>query len=241
MYKILKSYDNLSVDKDFRVEIPDTEKIGIESENEDNETACEEEISAEELAKIEADRLIEETNEYCKRLINQAKQESEAIRSEARMHGYEQAFAEQLSSIMECIEKTNNSLVKINSEHKSFMSEYTRKLPEFALEIASAVMKVKLEEDPLVMCDLVENVMSEIRETSWALVTLSKELVPLIELLQSELPAKCPTINSLEIRGVDIEKGKCFVDSAGGIVDASISEQIANLARRFEQISQKRG
>lgn len=242
MLKILKYSENASLDESSKVDIPDMKKVC--TTNQDGEGEFEqpelEEVSLTELAQIEANKIIEEANIYCEGLIDQAKQEYSNICNEAMKQGYDEAFQAQLESITDCLNQTHQTLTDINKAYASYMHEYAQKLPHFAIEIASSIMKTKIEEDPLVMCDLVEGVMSNIRETNWAVITLSRELVPLIELLRSELPAKCPTIASLEIRGAELEKGRCVVDFAGGIIDASIGEQIENLAKRFEQISQKR-
>lgn len=223
-----------------KVEIPDVKAEVFEVESFDEEEIIEVPLTPVELAEIEAKELMDNAKQYYDDLINKAKLEYDEICQSAMKQGYDEAFQSQLEDITACLKHSEKTLSDMKLAYAAFMKEYTAKLPSFALEIASSILKTKLKVDPLVMCDLVEDIMSNIRDTSWATVTLSKELVALVELLQSELPAKCPTIANLEIKGGELPIGSCVIDSIGGIIDASINEQIYNLSKRFEQVMDKR-
>ncbi|MFZ2539024.1 MAG: FliH/SctL family protein [Oscillospiraceae bacterium] len=238
MHRVLKYVGK--VNSDQVVIIPDVDSFINENSSDDVDEIIEE-IIPQELAEFEAQNIINDAKQRCKDILKQAEDQADGIRAQARQQAYDDAFQLQLNDIVNCLNQTRQTLTDIQKTHDDYINQYASKLNQFSLEIASSIIKRKLEVDPLIMCDLVENVMSSIKDAKWAVVTLSKELVPLIELLQSELPARCPTVVNLEIEGKDIPVGRCIIDSPIGLIDASIDEQLKNLTRRFEQVQQKRG
>lgn len=209
--------------------------------NEEDEPEQVYEATPQEIAEDEAQTILAKAQHRAIQLVSEAGEQAASIRASAQQQGYDAAFQSEFDNIVKCLSNANETVQTIQRSFEDYLGQYAAKLQQFSLEIASSIMKRKLTEDPLIMCDLVEHVMSTIKDAKWAVVALSKDLVPLIELLQSELPARCPTIASLEIEGKDIPVGRCIIDSSNGVIDASINEQLANLARRFEQIQQKRG
>lgn len=242
LYKVFKYTGN--VHSNEVVAIPDME-LDNKDVNNNDEKPVEEivQIDLKQQAEDEAREILDNAQLKCNEIIKKAEAEAENIRKQARNEGYSNGYNEGFKSksdeIISCLNQTNHTLDDIKDGYNDYINEYANKLGDSALEIASSILKTKLEEEPLIMCDLVEDVMSSVKDAKWAIVTLSKQLVPLVELLQSELPAKCPTIANVEVEAKDVPVGKCVVDSSVGVIDASIDEQIKNLSIRFEQLIRK--
>lgn len=194
-----------------------------------------------EKATREANTILEKAEHEADKIVANATKQAEQLKQAAQTEGYETAFNSQLEAITTALHNAAAVLNKIDRAQDSFINEYEKSIGKFAIEIARSILKRQIEIDPLALCDMAESAVAEIKEAKWAVLSLSKELVPLVELLHSELPEKCPSIGKLEITGLPIDSGSCIIDTPQGMLDASIEAQLRNLAQRFEQVRQKRG
>lgn len=242
------SNPNKNVDNDNIVIIPDDsdfipfgQSADLEVVFEENSQPEEIEITPQEKATLEAEEILNKARCDADQIINDALKQGDEIKAQAKSEAFDEAFAQKSEIISQTLTKLYDTMEKIETEENSFIEEYEKTVSSFAVSIASSILKHELRIDPLAMCDLVENAMSTIKDAKWAVLTLSNELVPLVELLQSELAEKCATIARLDVLGKPVSKGTCLIDSPQGIVDASIDTQLRNLLHRFSQIQQKRG
>ena len=249
MSRVLRYSANQEI-RDSRA-IPDLTLLVEKKINELDETEEVNEATLIEHATIEASKILEQAQQQAddivaqaqvsgSDIIKQSQDQAESIRTTAFQEGHDEALTTHNEEIVQLLNNAQVVLSEMQQAQENYFKQYSARLGEFSLEIASSILKSKLQSDPLVMCDLVEDIMSSVKDSKWVVVTLSEKLVPLIELLQSELTAKCPTIENLDVEGKDIPIGDCIVDTSEGLIDASISEQLENLSKRFAQVRQKR-
>lgn len=207
-----------------------------------------------ERAEKQAAELISRSEQRSRELIEAAKAEAASIvmaaRHEAEMvltqakatgerEGYEAAFLQQANEISECLTGAVAAIDDIRSMQAEYISACHDEVSRLAIEIAEEILQHDIAVDPLALYDMVERAVGSLKDAKWVSVSLSKRVVPLIELLLSELPAKCPTIGHIEITGKDMQDGSCIIDSADGLIDASVETQLRILERRFNQVRQK--
>lgn len=194
-------------------------------------------------SQAEAEELIANANAEASSIVLAARDEAELILAQARAagerDGYEAAFLQQTNDISACLSEAHRTLEEIRVSQDEYISSCADEVGKLSLEIAGEILQHDIDTDPLALYDLVERAVGSLKDARWVVLSLSKKLVPLIELLQSELPAKCPTIGHLEIAGKDMPDGNCTIDSTDGLIDASIETQLKILERRFAQVSQK--
>lgn len=200
-------------------------------------------VSSEIKAEIEAKHLLEraekEAAAKAKEIIAEAEQQAEFILAKAaeegRRQGYDQAFEELSSQIKSFLVQSQGVLDRLEEHDDSFVKEYIDRMSGLALEIASEILKQKIEMDPLSLCDMIEAAIPSFRNASWITVKISKELVPLIELLRSELVEKFPSFERITVQETGGAADECVIESDAGAIDISISRQLANLQKRIER------
>lgn len=197
-------------------------------------------ISPQELAQAQADEILQAARLQAEQMTAAAKKDADNLRAQAGQEGHDEAFAFYSEKIGQMLSQAENTIIKIENAQDSFLEELQASTGRLAVEIAATILKHELVIDPLALCDMAEDAMTSVKDVKWAVLSLSKELVPLVELLRSELPEKCPTVATLDVTGKAIPIGSCVIDSPQGIVDASIKTQLDNLLHRFEQIEQNK-
>ncbi len=195
--------------------------------------------SPQEIAQEEAQRIIDDATRKAKGLIAQAKMEAKNIKIKAKDDGFKEGFSSGVNQIEEAIQQFDQNIVEVQTAQKEFIEDYENTVVSFAIEIANEIMRREIEVDPFALCDMVEHSMHTIREAKWAVVTLSKKLMPLIELLRSELASKHQNIDNIDVVGMDIDIAECNVDTPNGRIELSIITQLDNLVKRFEMIDKE--
>ncbi len=230
------------------VEIVEEEEINLEEEfvedvfgegETEGENTEEEEVpkqSPQELAQEEAERILADANRKAKGLVTQAKMEAKNLKIKAREQGYQEGFDSAVAKFDDTIVSFDNNLQEIQLAQKEFVDDFENTIVSFAIEISNEIMRREIEVDPFALCDMVEHAMHSVREAKWAVVTLSKKLTPLIELLRSELANKHKNIENIDVVGADIDITQCSIDTPNGRIELSIITQLDNLIKRFEMI-----
>ncbi len=195
--------------------------------------------TAQEIAEEEAKRIIDDATRKAKGLVAQAKMEAKTLKIKAREEGLEEGFASGIAKIEETILNFDANLQQIQEAQKIFVEDFENTVVSFSIEIANEIMRREIEVDPFALCDMIEHSMHTVREAKWAVVSLSKQLMPLIELLRSELAAKHVNIESIDVVGVDIDIAECSIDTPNGRIELSIITQLDNLVKRFEMIDKE--
>lgn len=195
--------------------------------------------SAQEEAEEEAARILDDAARKAKGLITQAKMEARNIKIAAREEGYQQGFDSAVEKIDSAVRDFDAIIQEIQAEQNDFVQDFESTIVSFAIEIANEIMRREIEVDPFALCDMVEHSMHTVREAKWAVVTLSKKLTPLIELLRSELALKHKNIENIDVVGLDIDITECTVDTPNGRIELSLITQLDNLVKRFEMIDKE--
>ncbi|MEM1485254.1 FliH/SctL family protein [Oscillospiraceae bacterium PP1C4] len=166
-------------------------------------------------------------------ILKQARDEADSIREQYRQEGYQSGALEKTQQIDASLHEVKQGLEELREEHRQFMDLYTKKLEEFALDIASAVMQKRISEDALEMAELVKHAVSSVRGADWISVELSEKLRSLVSFLEVEL--KKDPVGHIDIAAKDIPIDSCMIQTSDGMIDASISTQLNNLKDYFNQ------
>lgn len=192
-----------------------------------------------EEAEEEAERIIADATRKAKGLVAQAKMEVKTLKIKAREDAYNEGFSSAIAKIEDVIINFDANLQHIQQAQEDFVTDFENTVISFSIEIANEIMRREIEVDPFALCDMVEHSMHSIREAKWAVISLSKKLQPLIDLLRSELAAKHKNIESIDVVGIDIDITECSVDTPNGRIELSIITQLDNLVKRFEMIDRQ--
>lgn len=161
--------------------------------------------------------------------MRRAEVDAAALREEAVQQGRTEGIRAQVEHVRSCIAQVEQAVVRMESEQAAFQVEYEQKLKWLALEIASKVLAKKLDEDDTIMVELVRSAVSGADDAKSISVEISDSMPGLLQELQN-----CFVQNeAVEVRTVPAPAGTCRVETAEGVVDASVYTQIENLKDYF--------
>lgn len=232
------------------VEIPDAPSYAPQDVIVDDASAeCpgQEVISPEEIYQSMIQRAKEDIEKMSEKLTRIARMERESLLRQAaedahdiREKAYREAFQEARESKTGEIEAMLNNvaavLKQLQTQHRQYMAEYEKELKSFALEIASQIMHKRIMEQGDDMEELVMHAMNSVKGVDWITVQISDQLPQLYSALEKELKDYHNAKTVVEIETKDLPADSCYLQTPGGIIDASIDTQLANLKEYFEQI-----
>lgn len=235
---IVRISENGEIIRDVVDEVEDFEHEVFDEEEQFEETDFQK-PSPQEIAEEEAKRIIDDATRKAKGLITQAKMEARNIKINAKEVGYKEGFASGVEKIGDSVKEFEDNIIEIQEAQKEFIEDFENTVVSFAIEISNEIMRREIEVDPFALCEMVDHAMHTVREAKWAVVTLSKKLMPMIELLRSELASKHQNIESIDVVGTEIDIAECNIDTPNGRIELSILTQLDNLIKRFEMLDKE--
>lgn len=228
---------------DDAVIIPDTPPV-LFGQNEDGSTNVEAEkiynailSQAKEEGERFSEEIIKKTHEECDNLIAQAKEDALRIREEAREEGFQAGMSEKTAEIEGQLMALQQALEELRQRHALYMQDYEKELKDFALDIASKILSMKISEEPKNMASLIAHAMNTVRDADWITVQLSQELAGLVGYLEEQKLGAKSGARRIEYELMEgAPQGACLVQTPDGVVDASILTQIENLKEFFDQV-----
>ena len=157
--------------------------------------------------------------------------------TEAYAKGYDKGVLEGIAAkageIQRCVDSLGLTIGKIEGNLSGFMAQYESDLKWMALEIASNILKTRIEQDELQLKELVRAAVETVKNAEWIRVELSQQSAELINQLRAELGAS----QNISIVAASAPPGSCLVETPSGKIDASLSTQLENLKDYFESKS----
>lgn len=176
-----------------------------------------------------------QVQEAAQTLKQTAEQEAQSIRRQAYGFGYMEGVADKLEDIQDLIVKVEKTLEALQAQARQEWKKQEEELHHGALRIAERILQKKLQMDPLATLELTRQVMALQRNSQWAQLTVSDEMGTLLERLNEELAQMSPQRNVTILRRMD-QQGTCILETAEGIIDASVFRQLTNLKAAMERI-----
>ncbi len=158
----------------------------------------------------------------------------EQLREQLRREVYGEVLAEKSAQVNGYLQKVDATLLQIQQEQTQFMEQFRDRLAALSLDIAEKLVLRKIEADDMFLSELVTKTVSSLKHAEWITVGVSDQLVDLVSYLRSEF--KSPEYGNVEVTARYYPTDTCILETDGGVVDASISEQVANLKKEFDSI-----
>lgn len=161
-------------------------------------------------------------------------QRVEQLRGQLRQEVYGEVLAEKSAEVSRQLEKVDAALLQMQQEQTQFMEQFRDRLAALSLDIAEKLVLRKIEADDMFLSELVTKTVSSLKNSEWITVGVSDQLVDLVSYLRSEF--KNPEYGNVEVAARYYPTDTCILETDGGVVDATISEQVANLKKEFDSI-----
>lgn len=226
--------------------MPDIYKYGLVEEEEESILIPDvrlpaderrEQEEAERLAALREQILREEVvrPEYSQEEIEaQVSERIEQLRDQLRQDIYQEVLAQKSAEVEHHLQQVDAALLQMQKEQTQFMEEYRDRLAGLALDIAEKLVLRKIEADDMFLSELVTKTVNSLKNSEWITVGVSDQLVDLVSYLRTEF--KKPEYGNVEVTARYYPTDTCVLETDGGVVDASISEQVANVKKEFDAI-----
>ncbi|NLK63813.1 MAG: hypothetical protein GX289_01835 [Tissierellia bacterium] len=199
--------------------------------------------------------IISEAEEEARKIIETAKNDARAQIAECKKkayedgynsgleigkkRGYKEGYDEGQAKISEILLEQNKKatreiaemIEKIEFEKSKIISKYEEELANLSIEIAEKVIRNEIETKDNLVSAIIKDVIKDYRNVEWIKIYISSKDDAAAIQADKELADELKKIaQDIKIEVLDeLEKGSAIVESADGIVEASIDTQLKNL------------
>jgi type III secretion protein L len=167
-----------------------------------------------ERAKADAEAFRAATEEECKDLREQAKQE-----------GFQEGLAQ-----------LNDQIMGLDQEKKRLRHEMNKLILPLALKAAKKVVAKELETKPETIVDIVLQALSPVLQNHRITIYVNKTDKDILEADKARIRDKLEQIESLSIKERDdVAPGGCIIETESGIINATIESQWRAIEAAFDR------
>lgn len=208
-----------------------------EDEQRAAEEALQKQLEQEELERVRAEE--EAASLYREEEMEQMVSERvEMLRGQLRQEVYAEVLAEvnaqKSTEVQTYLETVDAVLVQMQQEQMQFMEQYRDRLASLALDIAEKLVLRKIEADDMFLSELITKTVNSLKMAEWITVEVSDQLADLVAYLRTEF--KKPEYGNVEVAARYYPTDTCILETDGGVIDATISEQVANVKKEFDAV-----
>ncbi|MBQ7047103.1 MAG: hypothetical protein IJN85_05130 [Oscillospiraceae bacterium] len=178
-------------------------------------------------AKKEAQRLVDDANVSRRQILDEASSAAETIKKNAYDEGLKKGIADKSELLENLAHYISHSIEQLKKDEEEYFKEYEKQLKYVALEMAEKIIYQKIQDDDMTMYNLVKSAIKTVRSSAWIKAEVSEKLSSYADSLEKELADS--GINVELIISETVPDDTCVLNTAEGVVIATVSEQIANL------------
>lgn len=167
-------------------------------------------------------------------LISRAREEAESIKEAASKEGYEAG----LSQAQADIEEVRNAITTFLGAEQKVFDYIAPNLMEISLDIAKKIIKKEIQQDSSIILKNISDILKGLsKEETKITITVNPTQV---SMLKMEVPSLISS-NGLDARVMivsdeNIMEGGCVVETANGVIDATIETQLSVISEALKGI-----
>ena len=185
---------------------------------------------AETVAGTKADAILKQAKNDAELILKKANESSSQIHQKAKKDGFAKGKLEarkRYDVVLEEIHKALDDMERMRSEMTSNLRET---IVSLGLEIAGKALKCELDIDPMILKELVDEVLAKIAPANEAVLRLSQVDYEVLRELQPEFEAATGYPAKFKISpDPSLGRGDVVVNYERGTIDAKISTQLENI------------
>lgn len=167
-------------------------------------------------------------------LISRAREEAQSIKEAASKEGYQAGLAKAADDI----EEVKNAITDFLGAKQEVFDYIAPNIMEISLDIAKKIIKREIQQDPSIILDNISEVLKGLSKEETK-ITLKVNPAQ-VSLLKIEVPSLISD-NGLDAKVLiipdeNVMEGGCVVETANGVVDASIETQLAVISEALKGI-----
>lgn len=192
-----------------------------------------------EKARAKAEKIKEQAETEAAALVAKANGEANGIREAARAAGYEEGVNRKIEQIEAVLADLGQTLETLKDDQLAFEEDFAKELRELSLEISEKLVCTMIDRDDSLLLGLVRRAVKPIREAGWIKIDVSDKLGDYAAVLEKMIANARPTQKiEVETRR-DAHKGTCVIQTADGVVVASVLTQLANIRTYFTEFEKE--
>lgn len=237
---VVPAVDLIALESELREQLTEELTVSIRAQLEEELTHKQQQQEAEfaaqaQQAKDEADAIRAAAREESEWLVADAQAQADSIRQAAHDAGYAEGVEQKMEEVSRCFADIAAEIEQIKQDQLGFQEDYARELRELALEICEKLLCTKLDRDDSLLLGLVRRAVKPIREAGWIKIDVSDKLGDYAAVLEKMIAQTRPSQKiEVEMRR-DAPKGTCVIQTADGVVVASVLTQLANIRAYLEE------
>lgn len=204
------------------------------------------------LAQAEADRILEEADGDAAEILKNAQESAEKIildayekAEEIKQNALEEGKAQGLADGRQQLEAEYKALVdealaireEFNEEKKTLIEQSEQEMVALVLGVVDKVFAGRREGDDYLIESLIKTAIDKLGDVSSVVVRVSELDYPIAIACRSRLLMGKERVEKVEFKSDNsLEPGSCVIESATGIVDASLDVQFKSIKDTFNYL-----
>ena len=181
-----------------------------------------------EAAQAAAAQILEAARQQAERLLEEARREADQLRAHAARAGYEDGQTHAMEALSEERQRLRELLAGTGEAFRRFCLEQAPELAGLATEAAEKIVYEQLSLEPERVLTLVRHALEHVHSAGEIRLHLNPADAELVRMDRITLDANRRQMVQIT-PDPEIERGGCWIDSAQGEVDATLSGRISRL------------
>lgn len=186
--------------------------------------------------------LINEAQAHVEMMLNQAKTQVDSIKEEAKKRGYEAGYAlGKEAALQELQEQTAQLQYMVDAaiaEVNEHLQKSQKEIGRLAVAIAQKIITQELNLNPQIITEIVGDAIKSANITGSCRIRVHPDDYEFLGPLWDTIPSLQPSDRKWElVSDRKVYKGGCIIEVDGGIIDAQIDTQLAQVQQTFDAIA----
>ncbi len=167
-------------------------------------------------------------------IVDQAMNEAEGIKDEAREAGREEGRAEAAANIEESLETLNEAV----KERKTIIKDAEQEILRLALKVAEQIIRSEVSMHRDVSLNIVAEAISRVSDREQIIVRVNRDDAEYLKRFKDRLAAMLDGVKSFSIiEDPNVEAGGCVIETNLGFIDAKIGTKIKSIETALKKVA----
>lgn len=190
----------------------------------------------------EAQALINEAQAHVEMMLNQARTQVDSLKEEAKKRGYEAGYVSGREAAQKELQEHTAQLQALVESAMAELNEQLRQsqqeIGRLAVAIAQKIITQELKLNPQIITEIVGNAIKNANITGSCRIRIHPDDYELLGPLWETIPSLQPSDRKWDlVSDRKVRKGGCVIEVDGGIIDAQLDTQLAQVQQAFDALA----
>ncbi len=194
-------------------------------------------------AEAEAQRIVAEAQFKANSMLDDARRESDIIRTnaveEGTRQGYDEGYARGMSEVDGMKQELAERKRQLEAEFDELLENLEPRFIETITDIYSHIFGVDLMDNRDILVHLIDSTLRKVESSRTFIVHVSAEDYPYVNMQKQTLVEGAVAGRGLIeiIEDIALSKGDCLIETDGGIFDCGVGTQLEELTKKLRMLS----